>query len=864
MGCTSSQFEIPYKFKHGKFSIAAFRKTKNKSTKKADSKSAKDNGSIPSPNHSVGSSKIVKQVSLDSNPRYSKTIERNETESKENDSDAYKENALIKIFERSIEEPDANRKSTRTPLMVVNKILSPSKQNMDMMNDFDDDVYTPEKLILPFEELKVHQPIDVVSPTGPTGPTAIDTPEVQDLETIDPIIPNPTSEINNTITSMKNESVPPPITNRLSKKIPLTITKKTASSNTTDMMNDFDDDEDHMTDFAEPLIVIDAKSHPEYDESPSRNETPLLLSTYKPSTSSSIDGIETNEDINDSIIVPIKADKEILIISTETETEVDMVVGMDADTDVVVVDMDTVLDATIDMAALTPTTPIEDNNMAAIAMAALTPTTPEENLIIPVEKEVDIIDATEKEVEIIDAIASLESYNKKNRDVVVVDMAALTQTTPVEEIAAIDMAALTPTAPEENLIEKEVEIIDDMPSVESELVLNKFQQFIQQDNEDVAINKNISEPVDRFQQFIQQESPSKVVNKNIEPVIEPVIFIPTYSGLNEESEIDNRELNEGSETDNRLSIDTELPATMDEVNSLGEVTIGADFSLDSYKKRNSDIYAPDSISPTERVEESENTAIDSPPISPLSKYKLRSIENSPDSSKSSQRSTGSVKTTYAPNSTNSSYKDKQNEYMKERTDFLNKVKDDIQVIEDNTNTEEVASVKDRISRIQSQRKQQEDTTSKTSPGKLSEINRERFSTSMHPKTDRDSFNSRRNFNVNNVSTKSITPPLSAKSSPSRTYVSTDYGVENDKEGPKSVSEMIRKMNAPKTLSIPGIESGKENDSPGKEKCQSGLTSIEKYQVGLTSNRSERLSLDQSSSLGKKDTELGVKKLVGRW
>jgi hypothetical protein len=45
--------------------------------------------------------------------------------------------------------------------------------------------------------------------------------------------------------------------------------------------------------------------------------------------------------------------------------------------------------------------------------------------------------------------------------------------------------------------------------------------------------------------------------------------------------------------------------------------------------------------------------------------------------------------------------------------------------------------------------------------------------------------------------------MSVKNSPSRTYVNTDHGVENEKEQPKSVSEMIRKMNAPKALSIPG-------------------------------------------------------------
>jgi hypothetical protein len=87
-----------------------------------------------------------------------------------------------------------------------------------------------------------------------------------------------------------------------------------------------------------------------------------------------------------------------------------------------------------------------------------------------------------------------------------------------------------------------------------------------------------------------------------------------------------------------------------------------------------------------------------------------------------------IKATYAPYSNNLSYKDKQNEYMKERTDFLNKVDDDIQVIEDNaainsystplTDDAPVSSVRERISRIQAQRKQQEDLliTPKTSPG----------------------------------------------------------------------------------------------------------------------------------------------------
>jgi hypothetical protein len=57
----------------------------------------------------------------------------------------------------------------------------------------------------------------------------------------------------------------------------------------------------------------------------------------------------------------------------------------------------------------------------------------------------------------------------------------------------------------------------------------------------------------------------------------------------------------------------------------------------------------------------------------------------------------------------------------------------------------------------------------------------------------------------------------------------------------------------------GIESEKEDDSPRADSPKRSL--LEKYQAGLTTNRSERLSLDPS---GKKDTELGVKKLVGRW
>jgi hypothetical protein len=72
------------------------------------------------------------------------------------------------------------------------------------------------------------------------------------------------------------------------------------------------------------------------------------------------------------------------------------------------------------------------------------------------------------------------------------------------------------------------------------------------------------------------------------------------------------------------------------------------------------------------MEESENTECDSPPISPISKHKLRHVETL-DPYKSSQQGTEAVKTTYA-SYTNSSYKDKQNEYMKERADFLNKVK----------------------------------------------------------------------------------------------------------------------------------------------------------------------------------------------